>query len=84
MYALLRASLITKSVKNLLGMQTTQVQSLGREDPLEKEMGTHSSILESLENPVDRRAWQATVHGFSRVRHDLATTPPPPWSYKQH
>ena len=40
-------------------MQTTQVQSLGREDPLEKEMGTHSSILESLENPVDRRAWQA-------------------------
>ena len=59
MYALLRASLVTKSVKNLLAMQTTQVQSLGREDPLEKEMGTHSSILESLENPVDRRAWQA-------------------------
>ena len=67
MYALLRASLITKSVKNLLAMQTTQVQSLGREDPLEKEMGTHSSILESLENSVDRRAWQATVHGFSRA-----------------
>ena len=63
MYALLRASLITKSVKNLLAMQTTQVQSLGREDPLEKEMGTHSSILESLENPVDRRTWWATVSG---------------------
>ena len=26
-----------------------------------------------LENPMDRGAWQATVHGVSRVRHDLAT-----------
>ena len=32
-------------VKNLPTMQETQVQSLGREDPLEKEMATHSSIL---------------------------------------
>ena len=32
-------------VKNLLAKQETQVQSLGREDPLEKEMTTHSSIL---------------------------------------
>ena len=31
-----------------------------------------------LENPVDRGAWQATVHRVSRVRHDLATKPPPP------
>ena len=31
-------------VKNLSAMQETQVQSLGREDPLEKEMATHSSI----------------------------------------
>ena len=45
MYALLRASLITKSVKKLPAVQTTQVQSLGRKDPLEKEMATHSSIL---------------------------------------
>ena len=29
-----------------------------------------------LENPMDRGAWQATVHGVSRVRHDLATKPP--------
>ena len=28
------------------------------------------------ENPMDRRAWQATVHGFARVRHDLGTTLP--------
>ena len=32
-------------VKNLLAMQETWVQSLGREDPLEKEMVTHSNIL---------------------------------------
>ena len=31
-----------------------------------------------LENPMDREAWQATVHGVTRVRHDLATKPPPP------
>ena len=29
-----------------------------------------------LENPIDRRAWQATVHGIARVRHDLATKLP--------
>ena len=28
-----------------------------------------------LENPMDRGAWQATVHGFARVRHDLVTKP---------
>ena len=32
-------------VKNLLAMQETQVRSLGQEDPLEKGMATHSSIL---------------------------------------
>ena len=30
-----------------------------------------------LENPMDRRAWQAIVHGIARVRHNLATKPPP-------
>ena len=30
-----------------------------------------------LENPVDRGAWQATVHGVARVRHDLVTKPLP-------
>ena len=39
------ASLVAQTVKNLLEMQETWVQSLGREDPLEKGMGTHSSIL---------------------------------------
>ena len=31
-----------------------------------------------LENSMDRRAWQGTVHGVARVGHDLITTPPPP------
>ena len=39
------ASLVAQSVKNLPAMQETQVQFLGQEDPLEKEMATHSSIL---------------------------------------
>ena len=30
-----------------------------------------------LENPMDRGAWQGTAHGVARVRHDLATKPPP-------
>ena len=36
------------------------VRSLGREDPLEKDMSTHSSNL-AWENPMDRGAWQAMV-----------------------
>ena len=39
------SSLVTQIVKNLLAMQETQVQSMGREDSLEKEMTTHSRIL---------------------------------------
>jgi len=39
------ASLVAKIVKNLPAMQETRVLSLGWEDPLEKEMAPHSSIL---------------------------------------
>ena len=39
------ASLVAQLVKNLPAMEETQVQFLGWEDPLEKEMATHSSIL---------------------------------------
>ena len=39
------ASLVAQMVKNLPELQETQVQSLGQEDPLEKGMATHSSIL---------------------------------------
>ena len=39
------ASLVVQTLKNLPSMQETQVQFLGREDPLEKGMVTHSSVL---------------------------------------
>ena len=40
-----RASLVAQMVKNLPAKQETRVQSLGQEDPLRREMATHSSIL---------------------------------------
>ena len=40
-----RASLVAQRIKRLPAMQETRVQFLGWEDPLEKEMATHSSIL---------------------------------------
>ena len=58
-------------------MQETWVRFLGWEDPLEKEMATHSSIL-AWRIPMDREAWRDTVRGVARVEHDLATQPPPP------
>ena len=42
-------------VKRLPAMPETQVRSLGQEDPLEREMATHSSSC--LENSMDRGAW---------------------------
>ena len=46
-------------------MQETQVQSLGQEDLLEKEMATHFSIL-AWRIPEGRGAWWATVHGVAK------------------
>ena len=50
----------------MLETQETQFRSLGREDPLEWEMATHSSIL-AWENSMDRGAWQATVHRVAKI-----------------
>ena len=50
-------------------MQETWVQFLGWEDPLEKEMRTHSC----LGNPMDRGTWWAMVRGITRVGHNLTT-----------
>ena len=47
--------------KNPSASAGTRVQSLVQEDPLEKEMATQSSVL-SWRTPVDRGAWQTTVH----------------------
>ena len=51
-------------VRILLPMQETQTQSLDWEDPLEEEMATHFSIR-AWKNPMDKGAWQATVHGVA-------------------
>ena len=55
---------MAQTVKRLPTMRETQVQSLGREDLLEKEMATHSSTL-AWKNPMDGEAWWATVHGVA-------------------
>ena len=65
------ASLVAQMVKNLPAMWETQVRSLGQGDPLEKGMATHSSIL-SMENPMDRGAWRATVHGVAKCWTQLS------------
>ena len=65
-------SLVAQTVKNLSEMQETQVCSLGQEDPLEKEMATHSSILTWripwIEDPGGLQSM-----GLWRVGHDWAT-----------
>ena len=58
---------MTLIVENLSAMQETWVQSLGQEDPLEEGMATHSNIL-AWRIPMDRGAWQATVHGAAKSR----------------
>ena len=50
------ASLVAQTVKNLLPMQETWVQSLGWEDPLEEGETIHSSFL-AWRIPMDRGAW---------------------------
>ena len=51
--------------KNLPAMQETWVQPLGWEDPLEEGMAAHSSIL-AWRIPMDREAWQVTVHRIAK------------------
>ena len=79
----LRGSLVAQLIKNLPAIQETAcnegdmglILRLGR-SPGE---GNGNSLLDSgLGNPLDRGAWQATVHGVTRLGHDLATKPPLP------
>ena len=67
-----RDSLGAQMVKNLPAMQDTWVQSLGGQDPLEKGMATHSSIL-AWRNPMNRGARWATVYGIAKIRKRLVT-----------
>ena len=67
-------------VKNLLPVQEMQVWSLGQEDPLAKEMATHSSILAwrilRTEEPGELQSM-----GTQRVRQDLATEQQQHWRW---
>ena len=66
-----QASLMAQMIKNASAMQETWVQSLDQEDPLEKEMATHSSILvwriPWTEEPGGQRNQSV---GLQRVRHN--------------
>ena len=73
------ASLVAQMVKNLPAMWKTQVQSLGQEDPLEKEMAPHSDIL-AWEIPWTEEPAGLPSMGLQKsqtwkenIRHNLAT-----------
>ena len=65
----LRASLVAQRLKRLPEMRETRVQSLGREDPLEKEMATHSSIL-TWRIPWTEEPGGLWFTGWQRVGHN--------------
>ena len=63
------SSLVAQKVKLLPAMQETWVQSLGQEDPLEKEMATHSSTLD-WKIPWTEKPGGLQSMGSQRVGHD--------------
>ena len=64
-----RTSLLAQMVKRLPTMRETQVQSLGWEDPLEKDMAPHSSTL-AWKIPWTEEPGRLQSMGSQRVRHD--------------
>ena len=69
-YSLLQgASLVALLLENLPAVQETRVRSLGGEDPLEKEMATHSSIL-AWRIPRTKEPGGLQSMGSQRVGHD--------------
>ena len=77
-----QTSLVAQMVQNLPAMQETQVQALDWEDPLEKEMATHSSIVESRKcmflgslsrhnKDLERQTLKPSVRHSSRVLDKL-------------
>ena len=73
---LLQATHVAQLVKNLPAMQETRVRFLGQERSCGE--GNDNPLQYSgLGNPMDKGAWQSIVHGFTGVRHNLATKPPP-------
>ena len=68
----MRTSLVAEIVKNLLAIQETWVQSMGQEDPLEKRMATHSSIL-AWRIPWTEEPGKLPSKELQRAGHDLGT-----------
>ena len=68
-YTYAQVSLVSQTVKNLPAMQETGVQSLGWEDPLEKEMAIHSSIV-SWRIPWTEEPGGLQSMGSKRVGHN--------------
>ena len=66
------ASLVAQRLKNVLAMWETRVQSLGREDPLEREMATHSSFLAWKIPRTEDPGRLHTVHGVAKSRTRLS------------
>ena len=64
--------MVAQMLKNLPAMLETQVQSLGQEDPLEKGMATHSSIL-AWRIPRTEEPGGLQSMGSQRIGHDWAT-----------
>ena len=66
---MIQASQVAQMIKCLPAMQETQVRSLGQEDPLEKEMATHSSTL-AWKIPWMEETGRLQSMGSQRVGHD--------------
>ena len=65
------ASLVPQLVKNLPAVQETHVQTLGQKRASKKGNGKPLQYL-CLENPMDRGAWQAAVHGIAKHQARLS------------
>ena len=68
-YTYFKASLVAQTVKRLSTMWETRVLSLGREDPLEKEMANHSSTI-AWKIPWTEEPGRLQSMGLQRVGHD--------------
>ena len=76
---ILEASLVAQRIKRLPAMQETHVRSLGWENPLEKEMATHSSILAWRIQWIEELGRLQST-GSQRVGHDWVTSPT--WDFR--
>ena len=74
------SSLVAQLVKNLPVVQDTWVRFRIGKIPWKRKWQPFQAIS-CLGNPMDRGAWQATVHGVAKIGHSLGTKPPPPFPW---